>query len=451
MSITLPFGFLGTAAAGFENTYSCDFDGVDDYVDCGDITQLNSVSAFTISLWVKLVNTSGGDYIISKYDSGSNRIHIIVFGNTIYFQQANGGSAYGTASFTSTSWTHIAMVYDGSGTGNAGRLQGYVNGSALTLSYTGTVAATTANLSGKSFIIGQQNSGFYTEGNVDEVAIFSSSLSGSAINDIYNSGTPTDLAYLNPVAWYRMGDGDTFPYLNNESAFSNRSVDFDGVDDYVDAPVDELNSVTAMSISCWVKKATTGATFRLGDYVSNDYGFWFYWDASTIYWAAKNGTGADYATVSPTATTNWVHWVGTYSASSNKILLYQDGSLVATRTGAPSSLSSVAGDAFKIGMLTGLSGSMSGNIDDVAIFNSELSASDVTTIYNSGTPNDISGLSPISWWKMGDGDTYPTLTDNGSGGNNGTMTNMAAEDIVGAETTGTMTNMVSGDIVADVP
>ena len=52
---------------------------------------------------------------------------------------------------------------------------------------------------------------------------------------------------------------------------------------------------------------------------------------------------------------------------------------------------------------------------------------------------------------MGDGDTYPTLTDNGSGGINGTMTNMAAEDIVGAETTGTMTNMVSGDIVADVP
>tara|TARA_R110002020_G_scaffold13205_1_gene47657 strand:- start:5 stop:724 length:720 start_codon:yes stop_codon:yes gene_type:complete len=209
---------VSAASSPYTNVYSCDFDGVDDYVDCGDITQLNSVSAFTISLWVKLVNTTGGDYIISKYDSGSNRIHIIVFGNTIYFQQANGGSAYGTASFTSTSWTHIAMVYDGSGTGNAGRLQGYVNGSALTLSYAGTVAATTANLSGKSFIIGQQNSGFYTEGNVDEVAIFSSSLSGSAINNIYNSGTPTDLAYLNPVSWWRMGDGDTFPTLTDEGS-----------------------------------------------------------------------------------------------------------------------------------------------------------------------------------------------------------------------------------------
>jgi hypothetical protein len=38
-------------------------------------------------------------------------------------------------------------------------------------------------------------------------------------------------------------------------------------------------------------------------------------------------------------------------------------------------------------------------------------------------PTDLSTYNPISWWRCGDGDTAPTLTDNGSGGNDGTMTN----------------------------
>jgi hypothetical protein len=67
-----------------------------------------------------------------------------------------------------------------------------------------------------------------------------------------------------------------------------------------------------------------------------------------------------------------------------------------------------------------------GLIDEVAIFNTELSASDVTTIYNSAIPNDISSISGlVSWWRCGDGDTAPTITDNGSGGNDGTMTNFS--------------------------
>jgi hypothetical protein len=67
----------------------------------------------------------------------------------------------------------------------------------------------------------------------------------------------------------------------------------------------------------------------------------------------------------------------------------------------------------------------SGNIDEVSVYNSELSQSDVSAIYNGGVPNDISSLSPLSWWRCGDGDTAPTLTDNGSASNDGTMTNFS--------------------------
>ena len=68
-----------------------------------------------------------------------------------------------------------------------------------------------------------------------------------------------------------------------------------------------------------------------------------------------------------------------------------------------------------------------GEIDEFAVFSSVLSASQIENIYNSGTPDDLSSLSPLGWWRMGDNDggSGTTITDQGSGGNNGTLTNGA--------------------------
>ena len=55
-----------------------------------------------------------------------------------------------------------------------------------------------------------------------------------------------------------------------------------------------------------------------------------------------------------------------------------------------------------------------GNIDEVAVWDSELSAGEVTAIYNGGKPKDLSGLSPVSWWRMGEEATY-----DGSGSSTG--------------------------------
>ena len=73
-----------------------------------------------------------------------------------------------------------------------------------------------------------------------------------------------------------------------------------------------------------------------------------------------------------------------------------------------------------------------GNIDEVAVWDSVQNNS---LIYNSGKPNNLSSLSPTVWYRNGDGDTYPTLTDNGSA----------------SRSDGTMINMESGDFVNDVP
>ena len=48
---------------------------------------------------------------------------------------------------------------------------------------------------------------YWMDGLIDEVAFWESELSGVNISTIYNNGLPNSLSPLNPVAWYRMGDG----------------------------------------------------------------------------------------------------------------------------------------------------------------------------------------------------------------------------------------------------
>jgi hypothetical protein len=69
-------------------------------------------------------------------------------------------------------------------------------------------------------------------------------------------------------------------------------------------------------------------------------------------------------------------------------------------------------------------------VDEMAIWNSDQS-SNISNIYNSGSTFNLSGLTapPIHWWRMGDGDTYPTIQDN-VGSAHFVMYNMTAADIV---------------------
>ena len=75
-----------------------------------------------------------------------------------------------------------------------------------------------------------------------------------------------------------------------------------------------------------------------------------------------------------------------------------------------------------------------GNIDEISLWGKELSSGEVSAIYNSGTPTDLSGESNlIGYWRNGDTagtSVYPTIEDYSSNSNNGTMTNMASGDIV---------------------
>jgi hypothetical protein len=222
-------------------------------------------------------------------------------------------------------------------------------------------------------------------------------------------------------------------------SFTNtKSILLDGVDDYVTmGNVSNLNfqRTDAFSISTWVKRGSfteTQILFSKMNSSGNYRGYMFYIAAGSdapqfLLRRDTSFTSQRLLVIGSTAIldNNWHHLVVTYDGSSTAsgVKIYVDEiSDTTTFTGAISdSITTPA--PVNIGARNNNDYFNDFSCDEVSVFNTELSQSDITSIYNGGVPNDISSLSPISWWRCGDGDTSPTLTDNGSGGNNGTMTN----------------------------
>ena len=207
--------------------------------------------------------------------------------------------------------------------------------------------------------------------------------------------------------------------------FANQySVSFDGTDDYLDIPDSTALETTAFTWSAWfyctainrhnpiVDTSTSGALFD-GYHIRVN-------TTNKIRFASYDANDFLDSTTTVSANT-WYHVAATHESGSDK--LYVNGSLENSGSAGNFQVSDVAN--LRIGSSSILNMYHQGLIDEVAFFNSALSASDVTAIYDSGAPNDISSLSPVGWWRMGDNDggTGTTITDQGSGGNNATLTN----------------------------
>jgi len=233
------------------------------------------------------------------------------------------------------------------------------------------------------------------------------------------------------------GSGGAVPFTNTKSIL------LDGVDDLVTMGdvLDTSNTgASAFSISAWYKTSDSGTQIIASKWSNSSpyegYGLYLT-SVSKMTFYIGSFSGNAYIQKRSNQTNsftdgNWHHVVATYDGSraASGVKIYVDGSEITLNTVkdvAPNGVDNA--QEFVIGVRGKASSyalPFDGNIDEVAYFTSELSASDVTTIYNSGVPNDISSLSPVGWWRCGDGDTSPTLTDNGSGSNNGTMTNFTA-------------------------
>jgi hypothetical protein len=249
------------------------------------------------------------------------------------------------------------------------------------------------------------------------------------------------------IVVYDSGSWRTF--ANEAVSYQNQySLALDGTNDYVEvADSDDFSfgngsTNSAFSYSFWVRVERTNAFQHLvskgsssnSEYLiqfsSGGYGF----SANCIFFALYPGSTSGAVVVSPAnsiSADTWYHVVCTADGTGNRsgMKIYIDG---VSQTLTASGQSSITMDNYTDPLRFGARSSnttpnsyLQGKMDEISLFNSELSSSNVTSIYNSGAPDDLSSLSPVGWWRMGEDDsgTGTTITDQGSGSNDGTLTN----------------------------
>jgi hypothetical protein len=247
------------------------------------------------------------------------------------------------------------------------------------------------------------------------------------------------------IVVYDSGSWRTF--ANEASAgFSNTySVDFDGTNDYLDTGTNFQSTFRSdFTISTWFKDEAASGTkayFGLRSNTSPKNDVICYTNGSSIFvWMYYNNTRS-LTNFSHTRDSDWHHLVYRVNQNGSDIELraYLDGvyKIFTSQTNSMSSWTNTG--TFAIGARNFDTSSpdiyFEGKQDEFAIFGSALSdgsvstgqtaGGDIATLYNSGVPADISSLSPVAWYRMGDNDSGSgtTITDQGSGSNDGTLTN----------------------------
>lgn len=195
------------------NTYSVLFNGTNQ--TCNLNFTLPARSAYTWMGWVKTLDTTGilvGDLSSaspSELKTSRGTIGWIEdeLGEPNWIFIMGNGTTY-DIDFTSHPtmvadgmWHHVALVVDG-------YAQEFFLDGVSEASWISSISAGTA---GTNHIhVASWGAAYYwLDGNVDEVALFTSALSGTDIEDIYNAGVPADLSSDSPYGWWRMGDNNS--------------------------------------------------------------------------------------------------------------------------------------------------------------------------------------------------------------------------------------------------
>ena len=190
------------------------------------------------------------------------------------------------------------------------------------------------------------------------------------------------------------------------------SMDFDGVDDYIDLGtglnIFRYNINESYSVSLWCKSTSSSLDRAIINLGSNAYKF---------YLAIGNGKLAFGAGNSSTVFGNY-NWLPTAGAINDgqwhHICIVQDSSggipnltayVDGSSSGSGSSTSFATLNNNRIGV--GYYGGVEAGIDEVAIFNYALDSDQILEIYNatsSGKTADLSALDtpPVAWYRMGD-------------------------------------------------
>ena len=277
--------------------------------------------------------------------------------------------------------------------------------------------------------------------------------------DPYTSGTrPAPAASNTGLCIFRsdtnaieVSDGTSYQTYNSDGVFvpsisNDYSLSLDGTDDHAEVTgSSEIQISNPLTISAWIYLTANASTNNLRTVIS--------WGSAAQGQGRFFGvTGIDnnlsfQSYISSTSSTTslslntWYHVAATVTIGETK--LYINGSLDTTGSNILNSFTygkTHVGELYYSDAVAPRH--FAGNIDELALFNSVLTASEILQIYNGGKPMDLnsddegytSSANLKAWWRMGDGTeagSGPTIYDmatNDSNSDNLTLVNQASID-----------------------
>ncbi|MFH0908688.1 MAG: LamG domain-containing protein [bacterium] len=377
------------------------FDGVNDYVQCGNGYHLKPAKDLTISLWVKPDATQksyadilGGNYwdrlggyqfnqgyVIEQNGNNANQYYFV-------YKSALDGSWQGSGLRTqlkANEWNYFVVQKEGT------KLRHYLNG---------VLAGETA-VSGDVYYTPEGNicigDGYYPglgrnfKGVVDEVSI---QARAKTAQEILN-----DHKYAGMAAYWRLDEKsgsttafDSTPNQNNGTLMNmvpancwvagseKGALQLDGVDDYVNCGNGSALKLdgSSFTITLWTKfddiSRTRGLIGKTGGYGINQSLHLVLLNSTTLRFGFYNN---DLDASVPFVAGRWYHLAFTYDAVSQDRRIYVNGSLAARGT-ANGSLRDTDGASLEIGRIYTRNGeNLKGAIDEVKIYNRALTESQI--------------------------------------------------------------------------
>lgn len=407
---------------------SASFNGSSAYISSSNI--LDTSSAFSYSLWVKPNTIATYDYLIGHQQAGSPYAGVGLLGiapNTFALALGGGAPQDMTPSLTLGDWTHLVLTHDGSGNYTC-----YTNDNGSPITYSGA----TSNNSSNPFRLGFSSvSGWgYYDGDIDQVRIYNTELSSADVTALYNETAATASTAAFPsgqtaIATYTMDtsangllntqDLNTVDYpsgagclalyeMNGNSndtsntyngtptnityqggAFDQAAV-FNGSSSEIDLPVG-LGANGDRTRSFWINVSAFPASggdniYYIGQQsVNDDYENLNIRSDGTIRFQERHDSGGSGDLLIDSQTTiNLNQWYNiTIVFDGLNRFMYINGSTALGNTGTKST-QTVNNSAYagNLGSFRGLAGTLTydGLIDQVRIFNTALTQSQVTTL-----------------------------------------------------------------------
>ncbi len=420
---------------------SFNFNGSNDYIDCGTSSSLKPTSAYSISGWFKLDDITVKRTIISNDNNNGYMCWVDASGKLWFYHfDTQWRSFPSNTTLVADTWYHFALTWDLSSTTGKMYINGEYDSQATNFGQ--------VTYSSTPVYIGTYGPSQYFKGNISNISIFNTKLEltgAESVESLYNNGTPPDISsYSGLKAWYKLDNTDNYinspenltftpdywsidpanitpgatEALNFSGGYQNLPGVYEGIE-FNDTPLTDNRFI----MSFWYNptKATNDGSYIYHNYSGGTISIGFFTNSFNIY--------ADPATVGshmmryylPATRTGWHHLVmymnqGSGSTvdlnNTDNLRIYVDGSeLSVGLVVGDVSASVVRTEANRLGWTTGgnFEGFQWSNLSLLVGDNAVLSA--IPTLYNGGTPGDISSLNPTWWYKLNSSDTsFPTST-----------------------------------------